>query len=127
MRRSSLLALTMVALQLCGVLVLGQQPAPQPTQSAPQQRDDPPQKIGVLEKRLPITVKKDKRFVGGLTASNFEVYEDGNRQEILKFIAPSQLPLNIAVLMDTSNSVKLKLPFEKDAAEDFVATVTTFR
>src|SRR5947207_2417172 len=29
--------------------------------------------------------------------------------------------------MDTSNSVKLKLPFEKDAAEDFVATVTTYR
>src|SRR5262249_45743529 len=43
------------------------------------------------------------------------------------FIAPSKLPLDIAVLMDTSNSVKLKLPFEKDAAEDFVATVTTYR
>jgi Ca-activated chloride channel family protein len=62
-----------------------------------------------------------------LTQSNFEVYEDGKRQKIEKFISPSQLPLSIAVLMDTSNSVKLKLPFEKDAAEDFVATVTTYR
>ena len=71
---------------------------------------------------------KDKnKFVVGLTANNFEVYEDGKRERIEKFIAPSQLPLNVAVLMDTSNSVKLKLPFEKDAAEDFVATVTTYR
>ena len=37
------------------------------------------------------------------------------------------MPLNIALLIDTSNSVKLKLPFEKEAGEDFVATVTTYR
>ena len=30
------------------------------------------------------------------------VYEDGKRQKIETFIAPSKLPLNIAVLMDTS-------------------------
>jgi len=63
----------------------------------------------------------------GLTVNNFEVFEDGKRQKIEKFIAPSQLPLNIALLIDTSNSVKLKLPFEKEAGEDFVATVTTYR
>lgn len=62
-----------------------------------------------------------------MTQNNFEVFEDGKRQQILNFISPSQLPLNIAMLMDTSNSVKLKLPFEKEAAEDFVATVTTYR
>jgi Ca-activated chloride channel family protein len=37
------------------------------------------------------------------------------------------VPLRVAVLMDTSNSVKLKLPFEKDAAESFVAAVTNHR
>lgn len=63
----------------------------------------------------------------GLTVNNFEVYEDGKRQKIEKFISPSDLPLNIALLIDTSNSVKLKLPFEKDAGEAFVATVTTYR
>ena len=31
------------------------------------------------------------------------------------------------MMIDTSSSVKLKLPFEKDAGEDFVTTVTTFR
>jgi Ca-activated chloride channel family protein len=84
-------------------------------------------KTRVLTVRLPISIKEKNRFVTGLTAKNFEVYEDGKRQRIDGFEAPSQLPLNIAVLMDTSESVKLKLPFEKDAAEDFVATVTTYR
>ena len=106
--------------------MFAQKPATKPAQTKPQS-DDKPQKLGVLEVRLPISVKQNKKFIGGLTQSNFEVYEDGKRQKIEKFVAPSQLPLNIAVLMDTSNSVKLKLPFEKDAAEDFVATVTTFR
>jgi Ca-activated chloride channel homolog len=89
-------------------------------------RDDKVQ-IGVTEVRLPITVKEKGKFVSGLTERNFEIYEDGKRQRIKKFISPSQLPLNIAILMDTSESVKLKLPFEKDAAEDYVATVMSLR
>jgi Ca-activated chloride channel homolog len=125
-RSSSLASLAVTLSLLAGVGAFAQKPAAKPVQTKPQS-DDKPQKLGVLEVRLPISVKQNKKFVGGLTQSNFEIYEDGKRQKIEKFIAPSQLPLNIAVLMDTSNSVKLKLPFEKDAAEDFVATVTTFR
>jgi Ca-activated chloride channel family protein len=129
MTRSSSLALSIVAIHLVGAVAFTQTPAPKTTQAAPsqQRRDDPPQKIGVLEVRLPVSVKEDKKFVTGLTVNNFEVYEDGKRQKIEKFMAPSNLPLNIGLLVDTSNSVKLKLPFEKEAAEDFVATVTTFR
>jgi Ca-activated chloride channel homolog len=91
----------------------------------PEQDDIP--RVRALEVRLPIAVKEKGQFVSGLSVKNFEVYEDGKRQNIINFLSPSQLPLNIAMLMDTSNSVKLKLPFEKDAAEDFVATVTTYR
>ena len=128
MRRSTALAVSALAIfVLICATGLAQKPAVT-SQSKPQPpRDDTPQKIGVLEVRLPLSVKEKTKFVPGLTVNNFEVYEDGKRQSIQKFIAPSQLPLNIAMLMDTSNSVKLKLPFEKDAAEDFVATVTTFR
>jgi len=128
MRRSTVLAVSALAiLVLICTTGLAQKPAAI-SQSKPQpSRDDTPQRIGVLEVRLPLSVKEKTKFVPGLTVNNFEVYEDGKRQSIQKFIAPSQLPLNIAMLMDTSNSVKLKLPFEKDAAEDFVATVTTFR
>lgn len=123
MTRSSSLALpVMVIFLLAGAAAFAQKPATNP--AAPQQRDD---KIGVLEVRLPISAKEDKKFLSGLTLSNFEVYEDGKRQKIEKFVSPSQLPLNIALLIDTSNSVKLKLPFEKEAGEDFIATVTTYR
>lgn len=128
MTRSSSLTLSIVALSLfVGTAAFGQKPASPHEANPQQQRDDPPQRIGVLEVRLPISAKQEKKFLSGLTVSNFEVYEDGKRQKIEKFVAPSQLPLNIALLIDTSNSVKLKLPFEKDAGEDFIATVTTYR
>ena len=124
MRRSTALAVSaLTILVFTCASGLAQKPAAQ----KPRAQDDTPQKLGVLDVRLPVSVKDRSKFVSGLTISNFEVYEDGKRQQILKFISPSQLPLNIAMLMDTSNSVKLKLPFEKDAAEDFVATVTTYR
>lgn len=126
MRFSAVFIALIIALTLLlGASAMAEKPVNRTQQT--KQQDDTPQRIGTLEVRLPISVKEKNKFVTGLTAKNFEVYEDGKRQSILNFISPSQLPLNIAMLMDTSNSVKLKLPFEKDAAEDFVATVTTFR
>jgi Ca-activated chloride channel family protein len=92
-----------------------------------QKKREQSQRLGVLTVRLPVSIKNKNGFVPGLQQRNFEVYEDGKLQTIEGFEAPSRLPLDIAVLMDTSESVKLKLPFEKDAAEDFVATVTTYR
>jgi Ca-activated chloride channel family protein len=113
---------------LTSALVFAQKPSDKPPQQKPQPaRQDDQTVLKGFDVRLPVTVKAKGKFVPGLTQNNFEVYEDGKRQKIETFIAPSKLPLNIAVLMDTSNSVKLKLPFEKDAAEDFVATVTTYR
>ncbi|HVF92252.1 MAG TPA: VWA domain-containing protein [Blastocatellia bacterium] len=129
MRRiSGLVSLVVAVVVLAGPAGLAQKPAPPGGQKQDKPRDDQIE-IGTLEVRLPITVKdKDKnKFIPDLVESNFEVYEDGKKQKIQRFVAPSKLPLNIAVLMDTSNSVKLKLPFEKDAAEDFIATVTTYR
>jgi len=130
MTRPQSFALSILVFSLfVGAAAFAQKPASKPNETRPQtqQRDDPPQKIGVLEVRLPISAKHDKKFLPGLTLNNFEVYEDGKRQKIEKFVAPSQLPLNIGLLVDTSNSVKLKLPFEKDAGEEFIATVTTYR
>jgi Ca-activated chloride channel family protein len=130
MTRPQSFALSILVFSLfVGASAFAQKPASKPNETRPQvqQRDDPPQKIGVLEVRLPISAKHDKKFLPALTLNNFEVYEDGKRQKIEKFVAPSQLPLNIGLLIDTSNSVKLKLPFEKDAGEEFIATVTTYR
>jgi len=130
MARTSTISLLIVVLCLfVGTFVFAQNPPAKPPDQKPQtlRPDDPPQKIGVLEVQLPISAKRSRKFLPGLTANNFEVYEDGKLQKIEKFVAPSELPLSIALLVDTSNSVKLKLPFEKDAGEDFIATVTTHR
>src|SRR5262245_28435398 len=105
--RSSSFSVLFLLVILClafGAAAFAQKPTSSQQVAAQPPRTDDQTKIGVLEIRLPIAVKEKKLFVSGLTQSNFEVYEDGKRQNITNFIAPSQLPLNIALLMDTSNS-----------------------
>jgi Ca-activated chloride channel family protein len=134
MKRLLVFALLAVALTSATYVAASSQ-KPQDKKPPAAQQDKKPQtsqgdqagKIGTTIVRLPITVKNKGQFLGGLIQADFEVFEDGKKQVIDKFVSPSQLPLNVGLLMDTSNSVKLKLPFEKDSAEDFVATVTTYR
>jgi hypothetical protein len=45
------------------------------------------------------------RFVPGLTAQDFKIEEDGRRQEIRNFARENELPLTLALLIDTSPSV----------------------
>jgi Ca-activated chloride channel family protein len=79
--------------------------------------------------RLPITVTEGKSniFVTNLTEEDFEIYEDKVPQKIIAFAQQSNMPLDVAVLMDTSNSVKPKLKFEKDAAASFLETMLATR
>ena len=79
--------------------------------------------------RLPITVIDGDtgRFVVDLKQNDFEILEDKVQQKIESFLPQSDLPLDVAVLMDTSNSVKPKLKFEKDAAVSFLQTMLISR
>lgn len=116
-----------------------QQPQkPQPAQQKPgekaktneQDKSNPDQLQQItVNVRLAVTVTDSKtgRYVVDLKQSDFEVYEDKTPQEIESFSAQSDLPLDVAVLMDTSNSVKAKLKFEKDAAVSFLQTMLTAR
>ncbi|MBK6313559.1 MAG: VWA domain-containing protein [Blastocatellia bacterium] len=89
-----------------------------------QQQDDDQTQIEALEVFLPVMVfDKKGEFVPGLQRQNFRVFEDGVEQQITSFDAPTQLPLNIALLIDTSSSVKRKLKFEKEAAAAFVMSI----
>ena len=67
--------------------------------------------------------KDTRKFVTDLTKEDFEIYEDGVRQDITNFTQQINLPLTIALCMDTSSSVRLKLAFEKDTAMDFLYAV----
>ncbi len=73
---------------------------------------------------LVVTVTDRKgRFITDLTREDFQIYEDGVLQEITHFSQETNLPLLIALLMDTSSSVRLKLEFEKRAATNFLYSV----
>ena len=67
--------------------------------------------------------KDTGRFVTNLTRGDFDVFEDGVLQKVTNFTQQSDLPLTIALCVDTSSSVKLKLGFEKEAAIDFIFSV----
>jgi Ca-activated chloride channel family protein len=58
------------------------------------------------------------RYVTGLNADDFEVYEDGARQEI-QFFNRSNLPVALALLLDTSASMEEKIATAQDAAVGF--------
>ena len=65
---------------------------------------------------------KKGRLVEGLTKDDFQVYENRQPQEIEYFSNPvkgSEIPLTIALLIDTSGSVKKSLDYEKDTAGRF--------
>lgn len=62
-------------------------------------------------------------IVGGLTKSDFAVFEDGRPQKIAVFERVSDMPLNLTIAIDTSGSVKKDLDAEADAARRFAAAI----
>jgi Ca-activated chloride channel homolog len=62
-------------------------------------------------------------YLEGLTREDFEIYEDGVRQEIRFFhreAGGDARPLSILLLIDTSGSVKNMLDFQQQAALEFL-------
>jgi len=66
---------------------------------------------------------RSKRFIGDLKKENIRVLEDGQPQEIFTFQQNIDLPLSIAILLDTSISEQRTLPDEKAAAQSFLQAV----
>ena len=65
-------------------------------------------------------VTKHEKLVTDLNKENFKVFDDGVEQEITAFSQPTDLPLRIGMVLDTSNSIRERLKFEQDAAIDFL-------
>lgn len=66
---------------------------------------------------------KNKRFISNLKAEDIRVLEDGRPQEIFTFQQNIELPLSLAILIDTSISEQRTLPEEKAAAQAFLESV----
>ncbi len=66
---------------------------------------------------------KKGRFVTDLAQSDFDVLENKKPQFIKQFTAETDLPLRLALLVDTSNSIRDKFRFEQQAAIRFMRDV----
>ena len=86
---------------------------------AQQQTQPPAFRAGVDVVSLNVTVTDlETRFVTDLEPGDFQVYEDGVRQEI-NFFTRTQLPIALALLMDTSASMDEEMATAQEAAIGF--------
>lgn len=69
-----------------------------------------------------VTDKKG-RFITNLTQDDFQVFENKKPQKILEFTSESDLPLRLAILIDTSNSIRDRFKFQQEAAMNFINSV----
>ncbi|HBY61020.1 MAG TPA: VWA domain-containing protein [Solibacterales bacterium] len=77
--------------------------------------------LDVTRVNMLFTVSDKKgRFVTNLGREDFEIVEGKRAQSILEFTAETDLPLRLAVLVDTSNSIRDRFKFEQEAAVEFV-------
>ena len=99
-------------------------PAQSPSKQTPAPDPEPRISVDVSRVQLLFTVSDKKgRFVTNLNKSDFEVFEAKKPQAITEFTAETDLPLRLAILIDTSNSIRERLRFQQEAASDFVNTV----
>jgi Ca-activated chloride channel homolog len=66
---------------------------------------------------------KKGRFITNLVKDDFQIFEEKKPQSILEFIAESDLPLRLGVVIDTSNSIRERFKFQQEAAVEFINSV----
>src|SRR5579884_1942339 len=85
--------------------------------------EDPDTRIVVGVNRVDVlfTVSDKKgRFVTDLGRDDFDIFENKKPQKVLEFAAESDLPLRLAILIDTSNSIRDRFRFQQEAATRFI-------
>jgi Ca-activated chloride channel homolog len=97
----------------------GGQAAP-PSQSQPPTRGQQPSfRAGIELVSLNVTVTDGaQKYVTDLSAGDFNVFEDGVKQEVT-FFNRTNLPIALALLLDTSASMETKLATAQEAAIGF--------
>jgi Ca-activated chloride channel family protein len=87
-------------------------------QTAPEQQS-PSFRAGVDVVSLNVTVTDGAaRYITDLAAEDFSVYEDGVKQDVMLF-SRTNLPVALALLLDTSASMETRLPVAQEAAIGF--------
>ena len=114
-------AVTMIAAIAASCAVIGAQspkpPATAPAQAGPQ---GPAFRGGVDLVSLNVTVSDgSSRYVTDLLQEDFSVFEDGVKQDVT-FFNKTNLPIALALMIDTSASMDMKLRTAQEAAVGFV-------
>lgn len=134
-----LVLLLVVAAVLCGGVALSAKsethgsrvgpvatPSPSPVpkrEEVPQDSDEVVKFDTNLTNIFFTAADKNRRFISDLKAEDIRVLEDGQPQEIFTFQTNIDLPLSLAILIDTSASEERTLPDEKAAARAFLENV----
>jgi Ca-activated chloride channel family protein len=111
---------------LGGIFVWTLASAQQPVAQKPESVDlsDTRIKVDVTRVNVLFTVTDKKgRFITDLLKEDFSVTENKKAQVIQEFTAETDLPLRIAILIDTSNSIRDRFKFEQEAAIEFINSV----
>jgi VWFA-related protein len=105
-------------------------PAPAPAGNTTQTGETaPPAKTSTIRATVELvnvpvnaSTKRGQRVID-LSREEVKVFEDGVEQKITHFERETRTPLRIGIILDTSNSARPKLSYEKDAAQQFVDLV----
>jgi len=116
-----------------GVLRTPAQQAPVPATPHPQVGALPqvenPDKTATIHTNVqlvnvPVTALNKRGMpVIDLNMEDFRVFEDGVEQTISHFDRETRMPLKVGLLLETSNSARSRLQYEKEAADEFVYVV----
>ena len=98
-------------------------PPPPPQEPAPQRSAQAiTREINLVDVLFTVLNRRNK-LVADLDKDSFRVFDDGKPQDIRYFSRQTDLPLRIGMLLDTSNSIRERIQFEKDAAVGFLYNV----
>jgi VWFA-related protein len=99
-------------------------PPPTPPAQEPVQKSETKiiTTVNLVDVLLTVLDRRNK-LVPSLEKQDFKVLDDNVAQDIRYFSRQSDLPLRIGMLLDTSNSIRDRIKFEQDAANNFLFSV----
>jgi VWFA-related protein len=128
--RLRLLGLLSLFVVLGSALLFAQQqnpstpPPPQQdnAQELPKSQTTIPVQVNLVDVLFTVLDRRNK-LISTLDKQDFKIFDDNIPQEIRYFSKQSDLPLRIGMLLDTSNSIRDRIKFEQDAADNFLFSV----
>ncbi|HJR59157.1 MAG TPA: VWA domain-containing protein [Vicinamibacterales bacterium] len=106
---------------ILALTALAQAQAPPPVSPLPSVQNQSPNvfRTSASMVALNVTVTDGEELVTGLSAGDFEVYEDGVQQSV-RFFETSDVPMDVILLLDASSSMRSRMPVVHDAAKGFM-------